>query len=267
MKTKLLSLALLLLPGILLAADDCQPVKIELWGKADYAMNGDQLIVQGKRVKLIALEAPQIEKKQKFFTAEQPMAKEAQTKLNKILANHDLQVGVEYDEARIDKFGRILAHLYVKDKLGNLKNVQQLMLQSGLALAAVEPPNLKHQKCYLEAEQFARFENLMLWDLAEKHPDQHYPIVASSEIYAEDNGYRIVKGKILKVQKSSTNYILNMDTTGIRIRKEDWPQFDFNKLASLEGKEVEVRGFVFHYKGAMFITLKHPNAINLLQPR
>ncbi|WP_225972352.1 MULTISPECIES: thermonuclease family protein [Piscirickettsiaceae] len=246
-------------------ADDCAPQKIDVWVKASFALSGDTIIIQNNEFRLIGIEAPQIQKKQKFYTRGQPFAKESQTKLNQLLANHDLQVGVEYDELKIDDFYRNYAHLYIKQD-GRIVNLQKLMLESGLVLAKSEPPNMKHQKCYYQAEKTAREAKIALWSLAEKRPDLHYPIAPSSEINTEDEGYHIFKGKIVKVDKSSNNYILNMDTTGIRIRKADWERFDYDRLKTLEGKVIEARGFGFLYGGSMFVKVRSPFAIDRLNP-
>jgi endonuclease YncB( thermonuclease family) len=109
------------------AEDSCAAEKIDIWTKATYATNGSNLIIQGKRVRLNGVYAPQIERKQKFHTPGEPLAQEAQTFLNKLLANNDLEVGVEYDTTKVDKFGRQLVHLFLKDGT----NIQQKILESG----------------------------------------------------------------------------------------------------------------------------------------
>lgn len=246
-------------------ADDCAPKNIELWTKASFALSGDTLIIQNKEFRLIGVQAPQIEKKQKFYTRGQPLAKESQERLNKLLANHDLEVGIEYDEKTTDEFYRTYAHLYVR-KNGKIESLQKLMLESGFALAQSEAPNFKHQQCYYRAEKTARDQRIVLWSLAEKRPDLHYPIAPSSKLTSLDEGYRIFRGKVLKVDKSSNNYIINLDTTGIRVRRADWERFDYKQLQALEGKTIEARGFGFLFKGAMFVKIESPYAIDLLNP-
>jgi len=247
-------------------ADDCAPNNIEIWADASFALKGDTVIIQNKQFRLIGLKAPQIEKKQKFNTPGQPFAKEAQDRLNKFLANHDLTVGVEYDEKKTDEFYRSYAHLYVKNKQGKILNLQKMMLESGYVLAHSEHPNMLHQQCYYAAEKKARQQEITLWDLAQKRPDIHYPIAESSKLTPDDEGFRIFRGEIVSVSKSSNNYILNMDTTGIRIRKAHWDQFDYKALQALKGKTVEVRGYGFLFRGAMFVKISSPNAIDLLNP-
>lgn len=244
---------------------DCKPAKIDVWTKASYALSGDTVVIDNRRFQLIGIKAPQIEKKQKFYTRGQPLAKEAQDQLNRILANHDMQVGVEYDKRKIDGFNRGLIHLYVKEK-GKPVSVQRLLLESGYVLANSETPNFLHQKCYYAAENTARKQGVALWKVAKDYPQLHFPIAISSEINTQDEGFHIYKGKIVLVEKSSKNYILNMDTTGIRVREDNWKNFDYDKLKTLEGQTIEARGIGFLYKGAMFVTISSPNAINKLNP-
>lgn len=233
-----------------------------LWTKAEYAITGDTIVINNQRVRLAGIYAPQIEKKQKWHTPGEPLAKESQTFLNKLLANNDLEVGVEFDKTRLDNRNRQLAHLFLKDGT----SIQQKMLESGFAIARTTYGNLKHAKCYFQAEQKARDGGYQLWDFLAKNPDRHFPLAESTTLNSEDEGYRIIKGKVVKVDKSSSNYIINMDTTGIRVQKKYWDKFDYNKLEALDGKTIEVRGYAYLYKGAMYMLIEHPYAINTFNP-
>ena len=246
-------------------ADDCAPKKIDVWVKASFALSGDTVNIQNQKFRLIGVEAPQIEKKTKFNTQGQPLAKAAQQNLNRLLANHNTYVGVEYDSARLDNFNRPYAHLFVKQG-EQIINLQKLVLESGYGLAKSTPPNNLHQKCYYQAEAKARNQKVGLWSLAKDNPELNYPIAESSKLDSETVGYHIYRGKIVKVMKTGSNYILNMDTTGVRIRKEDWEKFDYNAIKSLEGKVIEARGFGFLYQQAMYVKVHSPFAIDLLNP-
>jgi len=248
--------------SVFVYADDCAAQNKLTWVKASYALSGDSVIIQGGKFKLIGIYAPQIPRTQKFNTPGQPLAKEAQLFLNKLLANNDMEVGVEYDATQVDKFNRQLAHLFLKDGT----NIQQKMIASGYAVAFTSSGNTLHETCYFQAEKTARDNQYQLWDLAAKNPNMHFPMVNSTDIKKEDDGFRIIRGKVEMVDKSSNNYIINLDTTGIRIPKQNWENFDYNQIKSLEGKEIEARGITYFYKGAMFLVIDTPNAINLFNP-
>ncbi len=246
-------------------ADDCAPQKIDVWVNASFALSGDSINIQNQKFRLIGVEAPQIEIKTKFNTQGQPLAKAAQNNLNRLLANHNTYVGVEYDSSRVDNFNRPYAHLFVKQG-EKVVNLQKLVLESGYALAKSTPPNNLHQKCYYQAEAKARRNQLGLWSLQENNPQLNYPIAESSKLNTETVGYHIYRGKIVKVMKTGSNYVLNMDTTGIRIRKEDWDKFDYNAIKALEGQVIEARGFGFIYQRAMYVKVHSPFAIDRLNP-
>lgn len=233
-----------------------------LWTKAEYAITGDTIIVQKQRVRLAGIYAPQKEKKQKFHTPGEPLADEAQLFLNKLLANNDLEIGVEFDTTRIDRRNRQLAHLFLRDGT----SVQQKLLESGYVLNRTTYNNLKHAECYYQAEAKARNGGYQLWDIMAKYPDRHFPLAESSKLTSDDEGFRIIRGKVEKVDKSSSNYIINMDTTGIRVPKKNWKNFDYSKLKALKGQTIEVRGYAYLYKGAMYIVIEHPYAIAELSP-
>jgi len=247
------------------AADE-QSCKVDtsklLWTKAKYAISGDTLVINDQIVRLIGIHAPKIAKEQKFNSSGEPLAKESKTFLNKLLANNDLEIGVEFDTTRLDNRNRQLVHLFLKDGT----SVQQKILENGFAVNRTMYNNLKHAKCYYQAEQKARKGGYQLWDYLAKHPESHFPLVDSSKLNTQDTGFRIIRGKILKVEKSSSNYILNMDTTGIRIPKEYWDRFDYQQLEALEGQTIEVRGYAYLYNRVMYMIIKEPYAFSNFNP-
>lgn len=257
-----LAALILVLAAFPASADDCAPAKALTWVKATYATSGDSLVIQGQRVRLIGIKAPQIPRTYKFNTPGQPLAKEAQTFLNKLLANNQLEVGVEYDQESVDNRGRQMVHLFLRDGT----NVNAEMIKNGFALAQPETLNTLHQSCYFAAENVARDNRYQLWDLAQKNPELHFPLANSSELRKDDDGWRIIRGQVQTVQTSATYYIINLDTTGIRIPKEHWNAFDFNALQNLTGRVIEARGLAYFFKGNMFMVVTTPRAIDQLNP-
>ncbi len=265
MKSNLLRLLLLmLLPTTALANEQSCKVDLDklIWTKAEYALSGDTIVIQNQRVRLIGLYAPQKGKQHKFNSPSEPLADEAQLFLNKLLANNDLEVGVEYDQTRIDNRNRQLVHLFLRDGT----SVQQQVLENGFALNRTLYNNTKHAKCYYQAELKARKGKYQIWDLLSQYPEAHFPLIRSSEVTNQDQGFRIIRGKVDSVSRSETNYIVNMDTTGIRVPQRHWGNFDYSQLKNLEGKTIEVRGYAYLFNEVMFIILDHPYAIDALNP-
>ena len=261
--TLILLFTLLVSPLLHAEPQGCQVDLDQLtWAKAEYATSGDTVVIQNQKVRLIGLYAPQRGKKQKFNTPGDPLAEEAQLFLNRLLANNNLEVGIEYDRTRIDNRNRHLAHLFLRDGT----SIQQTLLENGYALNHTTYNNTQHANCYYQAEQKARQGQYQLWDFAAKYPDRNFPLAESDQLTTEDEGFRIIRGKIETVERSSTNYIINMDTTGIRVPKKHWDQFDYNQLKALQGQTIEVRGFAFLFNKAMYVVIDHPYAINVFNP-
>ena len=254
--------SLLLVQNAVAAQQSCNNLQPDLWVEAQYAINGSTIVIQNQRVHLIGLYAPQKERTYKFHTPGEPLAKQSQNHLNTLLANHDLKIGIVYDTTKMNKNRVQQAHAFFED--GTSLNAE--MIRSGFAINRVQNDNVRYSKCYFAAEKEARDNDYQLWDQLKKNPESHFPLVKSSEVYAEDQGFRIVQGEVKEVLKSNTYYMINFDTTGIRIPKKAWDKFDYAKLQALQGKTIEVRGYNYLYKGNMFMVVEHPYAFNVFNP-
>lgn len=244
-----------------LLANVCGPGENLHWTQARVALEGNILNINNRQFVLAGVYAPEMGNPAKRATP-RPLSKEAQTYLNRILANNDRKVGIELDEKNIDGFGRLTGHLFLE----NGRNIGEMLIEQGLALAETFMPNLKYQECYYAAEKRAREKKLGLWNFALQRPEVKFPLALSSQLSDTDNGFRIISGPVRKVMKTKNNYIVNLDTVGIRVQKRNWEQFDFAKLQKLEGKTIEVRGYGFVQGGAVYVVIEHPNMINELNP-
>lgn len=99
----------------------------------------------------------------------QPFGEEAKNR-NKQLVNSG-KLTIEFDVGeRVDKYGRLLAYIYVDGK-----SVQQTLLEEGLArVAYVYPPNTRHLTPYEEAQERAKAKKIGIWSI---------------EDYATDSGF------------------------------------------------------------------------------
>ncbi len=69
------------------------------------------------------------------------------------------RVRLEYDVERRDRYGRLLAYVWVGDTL-----VNEVLAREGYAAARSFPPNLRHQERLRDAERQARDAGRNLWD-------------------------------------------------------------------------------------------------------
>jgi len=264
--------ALLMLFSVAAAAveDDCLPANPDTlqWKKVQYVSNGNKLVVDNHFIMLEGIVAPEPAQRNKWFHREDdPLAKQAKLFLLKLFANHDMTVGIEHDQKQYDRFLRELGHLYYRDKQGRIHSVQKALLENGLAMAATNPPNLKHQRCYYTAEKQARQRVVGIWKVAKDYPALKYPIIPSDRIAGDDSGYRIIRGPVKRLISVSGYEGFNLDTTGIRIPEKDFKRYwKTAMLKRLKGKTVEVRGRPYYVKGHMYMIVRHPYAVNLLNP-
>jgi endonuclease YncB( thermonuclease family) len=252
------------------ADHDCLPENPDklTWHTVQYVSNGNKLIVKNHFVMLEGVVTPQPAQRHKWFHREDdPLAQQTKLFMLKLFANHEMKVGIEHDKVPYDRFLRELAHAYYKDQKGRIHSVQQALLEAGLAIAETNPPNLKHQKCYYAAEKRARKASVGIWRIAKEYPALKYPIIPSDQIAGDDVGYRIIKGPVRRTLSISKFEAINLDTTGIRIPEKDFKRYWRPRMLSqLKGKTIEVRGRPYYVKGHMYMIVRHPWAINLLNP-
>ena len=118
----------------------------------------------GETVRYLGIDAPEVFLKEggsEFF------AKEA-TRYNKRLVLLK-KVRLELDAEKKDRYGRLLAYVFVKDTFVNGE-----LVRLGYARAAVKPPNVKYKDLLLENQRKAMEEEKGLWQETKKDTDSYY---------------------------------------------------------------------------------------------
>ncbi|MBJ3804020.1 thermonuclease family protein [Bacillus subtilis] len=125
----------------------------------DRAVDGDTIKVSYNgnvdTVRYLLVDTPETKKPNSCF---QPYGEDA-SKRNKELVNSG-KLQLEFDKGdRRDKYGRLLAYVYVDGK-----SVQETLLKEGLArVAYVYEPNTKYLDTYKKDEQAAKDKDLKIW--------------------------------------------------------------------------------------------------------
>ena len=120
------------------------------------------------------------------------------------------ELTIEFDIGeRIDKYGRLLAYVYVDGK-----SVQKSLLAEGLArVAYVYPPNTRHLTPFEEVQAIAKEKGLGIWSI---------------ENYATESGFKskpAASGSTPTPSKSSTNSTPTSPTTGaVKTGGQEWFQ-------------------------------------------
>lgn len=143
----LLLVIALLLPGAPSAAVPLVKVK--------RVIDGDTILLQnGERIRYIGVNAPEIDHSPK---GAEPLGREAKEANRRLVEGK--RVRLEFDAERRDKYGRLLAYVFLED--GTFAN--GWLVERGLAKAVSYPPNLKYQDLLKKLEQEAQEKRLGVW--------------------------------------------------------------------------------------------------------
>jgi micrococcal nuclease len=128
----------------------------EGWFKVKRVVDGDTFIItkHNERVRLIGVDAPESVK-----PGEKPelFGREASNYLNKLLAFQEVKL--VFDIEKRDKYGRLLAYVYLKD--GTFVNAS--ILNEGYARVLTIPPNTVHAAEFLYLQNMAKKNGKGLW--------------------------------------------------------------------------------------------------------
>ncbi len=123
-------------------------------------IDGDTIELEtGEHVRYIGIDTPETRQRKgdQWIYKPQPFAREAKI-LNEKLVKHQ-QVQLEFDVQPKDRYGRLLAYVYVGDRFVNLE-----LIQSGLARLLTIPPNVKYAHQFRDAYRKAKEKKQGMWE-------------------------------------------------------------------------------------------------------
>lgn len=125
-------------------------------------VDGDtiEVMFQGKKedVRLIGVDTPETVHPSKPV---QPYGPEASAFTKSYLTGK--QVGLEFDVEQRDKYGRLLAYVWIDNQMFN-----RVLVKEGYAQVATFPPNVKYVDDFKELQKEAREAKRGLWGLGEQ---------------------------------------------------------------------------------------------------
>lgn len=129
-------------------------------------LDGDTVVLDtGHKVRLVGIDTPELEREGKpaDFLAH---------KAKKVLADLALnqKVRLEYDQLRYDRFGRLLAHLFLPDG----RHLNRELVAQGLARVYTIPPNVKYREELLAAQREAIQSRRGIWLKALEQTEAYY---------------------------------------------------------------------------------------------
>lgn len=219
--------------------------------------DGDTLkLGDGRKLRIIGINTPELARDNK---PAEPYALQASQTLKQLL-NHQNTVKLRYGSEKQDRYGRLLAHVF----LNNGGNITELMLKKGMGLALVVPPNLWNSDCYQQAEQYAQQKQSAFW----QHP--RYQAIDVHQLAKQHRGYYRVRGRVQRIGESSSAYWLNLsDDFALKIKKSDNQYFTSLPIENLKGKTVIAQGWIYEsrYKNRreMRMRIRHPAALDVVK--
>ena len=179
------------------------------------------------------------------------MGDEARAYLSHLL-DSDRHVRLRFEQARQDRYGRLLAHVFLRDG----SSIEERLLNEGLAQQLVVPPNQWQNRCFQQIEQRSRQHHRGMWGIGYYQPLRSNPPASS------DRSFRVIGGTVERIAESRKSLWLNLDTgMAVRIARRDLHYFGSIDLHGLKGQAVVARGYL-NYDGQKFhITVRHPTAL------
>lgn len=238
------------------AADPCAAAAADVQARIHFVYDGDTVLgelagSQRVRVRLIGIDTPELDRD---GAPSEPLAHEARAALRRMLLRSGQRLGLRFGAQRRDRYGRTLAHAYLADG----SSVQAALLERGLAVLLLRPPNLGQLACYRRAEARARRARRGLWALPRFRP------VDASRASAAEPGFRVVRGRVREIGNSRRSVWLELEGgVSLRIDRRELGYFDLPWLAQLKGRIITARGWLYRYRGHPRMRIRHPAALEL----
>jgi micrococcal nuclease len=219
-------------------AADCMPVGVGEMAVVERVYDGDTIkLKDGRHVRILGVNAPEIdhgkERTGQALGEESRGATETFLKANK-------NVRLFYDEQRVDRYERTLAHVY--DAQGN--SLAANLLRSGLGFHVAIPPNLSLNECLIGQEAIARKKGLGVWSHV------GWQAKPASSLTLDDTGFQRIRGRVVSVRQAQSIWLELDGPLVIKITPTDLKNFSTSNWQSWRGKQVEVRGWVTERGGS-----------------
>jgi micrococcal nuclease len=134
--------------------------------RVDNVVDGDTVILAtGQKVRLLGIDAPELEREGRPADFLAHKAKRVLTDLSQ-----GKQVHLEYDQLRYDRYGRILAFIFLPDGT----NLSRELVRQGLAHVYTVPPNMGFRGELLAAQRKAMEARRGIWREALDQDESHY---------------------------------------------------------------------------------------------
>lgn len=127
--------------------------------KVRRVIDGDTIeLFDGRTVRYIGIDTPETVAPR---TKVQCFGKQASERNKELVLDKDIYL--EKDVSETDRFGRLLRYAYVEIN-GEMKMVNNVLVEEGFATSATFPPDIKHQEEFRKSQASAEDKKRGLWE-------------------------------------------------------------------------------------------------------
>lgn len=211
-------------------------------------IDGDTLVLKsGEKVRLIGINTPEVENR---FSEAQPGGEAAKGWLQKTLRSP--YIWLEYDAEQFDKYDRRLAHVFLES--GDYINA--MLLQQGLAMLTLTPPNLRYASSLISARQQAEADNKGVWAM----PD--YQLKTLNDFQPGKNYRGWQRWQLTPTAIGEGRKYMHLIVSGHLVIHIPKAELDlFPPLEQYLKQPLEVRGWMRRRGNQHHILVQHPSAI------
>jgi micrococcal nuclease len=215
--------------------------------KVRHVHDGDTVILEdGARVRLLGINTPEIDGR---YTEAESGGEAARRWLKKRVEGKNVRL--ESDRERQDKYGRLLAHLFAED--GEHLNLS--LVEQGLAVVSLYPPNLKHTDELLAAQKRAETAARGVWGSPAYRPRSLDALKGKPP-----PGWGRWRGLPSGVARGP-RFARLVFPSGAEVRIDAEYLTLFPPLEHYVGRALEIRGWVSGKHGRPVFWLRHPSAL------
>ncbi len=221
-------------------------VSQERWVTVQRVLDGDTFkTTQGEKIRLLGINTPEI---RHDTSPAQPFGNAAKKVLTRLIEGKQVRLG--FDKEKKDKYGRTLAHVYLRDGLW----VNAELVRLGMAHVYTFVPNIKKAKALTHIENSAIQNKIGMW------AHSRWKILKPKDLSQRVLGqFRLIHGILMKGNKSLWRLQLGKLAVTVPKKYRKW----FGRgLKFKAGDSVLVRGRLrMSKKGQWFISVHTPTDI------
>ena len=202
---------------------------------------------QERKVRLIGIDCPEIEEPQE--------GKLLQAQLAKRFAFHHLfrkTVELTYESECEDKYGRLLAYIWIEGRLFN-----EFILSEGFARVFLAFP-FKMKERFVQAQKAAQEQGRGLWR------ETPYPLLEAQDVKRNIGKLVRVRFDCVRIRRLGRYHFLYAGKKDIAVLIPEENRADFSDVKTYKGRKIEAFGFLEEYEGQPQIMVFIPSQLKLI---